>query len=356
MGAVAKAAYEVDPNNEKLLDVKAEGADILRDSNAAYDTAIDNNNATSKELQGQIDANTNDLVKAQQAQSDLAIQGIKNDMAEAEKDYLKEQSAAYVDYQKQIDPYGINAERIASLGLSNSGYAESSKVAMYNQYQNRVAIAREAYTRATTDFKLGIAEAKAANSVALAEIRANALAQSLEIAMQFAMQNNSLLTEKARQQTAIRQQNFQNYMSVYDSIMQENALIEDVRQFNAQISEEKRQFNATMAENKRQFNVIQAVRAAAAKAKASGGGSSKKSASVKKSKAAVDKIVKGKVARDTANDKPVKKSSPTVDMNSVLKLGYGPISEQRLSDLVDSGKVVQYVEDGKIKFKPNFNY
>jgi hypothetical protein len=40
-----------------------------------------------------------------------------------------------------------------------------------------------------------------------------------------------------------------------------------------------------------------------------------------------------------------------IDMESVLALGYGPISEARLSELVDSGEVIMYVQDGKIRFR-----
>ena len=38
-------------------------------------------------------------------------------------------------------------------------------------------------------------------------------------------------------------------------------------------------------------------------------------------------------------------------MNSALKLGYGPISEQELDRLVRAGQVEEYVENGKLKFR-----
>lgn len=40
-----------------------------------------------------------------------------------------------------------------------------------------------------------------------------------------------------------------------------------------------------------------------------------------------------------------------VDMNSVLGLGYGPISEDRLAELEADGQIASYVENGKIKFR-----
>ena len=41
----------------------------------------------------------------------------------------------------------------------------------------------------------------------------------------------------------------------------------------------------------------------------------------------------------------------TVDMNSVIQLGYGPISEARLAELVASGEVEMYQEGNVIRFK-----
>jgi hypothetical protein len=38
-------------------------------------------------------------------------------------------------------------------------------------------------------------------------------------------------------------------------------------------------------------------------------------------------------------------------MDSVLALGYGPISAKQLSNLKQQGKIEQYVEDGQYKFK-----
>lgn len=43
--------------------------------------------------------------------------------------------------------------------------------------------------------------------------------------------------------------------------------------------------------------------------------------------------------------------SATVDMASVIDLGYGPISEEYLTELEARGEIESYVEDGKIKFR-----
>lgn len=60
----------------------------------------------------------------------------------------------------------------------------------------------------------------------------------------------------------------------------------------------------------------------------------------------------GKHAKDEAYEKP-DDVELSVDMNSVLALGYGPISEDALNDLVASGEVIEYQEGNKIKFRKN---
>lgn len=42
---------------------------------------------------------------------------------------------------------------------------------------------------------------------------------------------------------------------------------------------------------------------------------------------------------------------PTVDMNSVLQLGYGPVSENYLAELEADGEIESYIEGNKIKFR-----
>lgn len=114
---------------------------------------------------------------------DITVSKLENEKNTAEQDYQKEQGAAYVDWKKQSDPYGVNAEKMADAGLSRSGYSESSQVRMYTAYQNRVAVARESYNRAVADYNIAIAEAKSQNSAILAEIAYNAMVNRLELSM-----------------------------------------------------------------------------------------------------------------------------------------------------------------------------
>lgn len=117
----------------------------------------------------------------QQEQTNFLTEQIYQQQEQAQQDYTKEQSAAYADYQKQVDPYGVNAEAMAAGGMDGTGYSESARVSMYNTYQNRVATARAGYEQAVRDYDNAILEARLYNSSALAEIAYNALQTQLRL-------------------------------------------------------------------------------------------------------------------------------------------------------------------------------
>ncbi len=208
--------------------VMDEGESILQDHETDINNIIASNKAEQDKALGLLGVNddgtftegsiTDRLMDVQNENTDFAIQQIENQKEKAGEEYAKEQGAAYADYQKQIDPYGVNAEQMAANGLRNTGYAESSKVAMYNQYQTRITAARTSYQQAIKDYDMAITQARLQNSSVLAQIAVDALKQRMEYIIQFSAQNTSLLTSLAQQKTAIRQQNLSNYMSVYNQL------------------------------------------------------------------------------------------------------------------------------------------
>ena len=133
----------------------------------------------------------------QQAQTDVTIGQIQQQKDQAQKDYTKEQSAAYVDFKEQTDPHGVNAERIAAGGMWGSGYSESAQTAMYNEYQRRVATAKASFDQAVVNLNNAMTQAQLQNSSVLAEIAFNAFTQELELTMQAFTSRNALLDAQA---------------------------------------------------------------------------------------------------------------------------------------------------------------
>lgn len=242
--------YDINYNDSRFTQVETQKSDALNELEKTYSGMI---GESDKYYQAQIDASkewADKQSQLQQEQTDFAIEQVEQQKQQAHSDYLKEQSGAYVDYKKQSDQYGINAEQRASAGLNGTGYSESSMVSMYTTYQNRVAAARESYTRAVLNYDNAIKEARLQNNAALAEIAFQTLQQQLELSLQGFQYKNTLVLEQANKKLELENNYYNRYMDVLNQINQENALAETIRQFNeeqalkqAQLDEEKRQFD-----------------------------------------------------------------------------------------------------------------
>ena len=222
----------VNYNDKRFTQVESEKKVALNENEKMYNNMI---NSSDKYYQQQIDA-TNEYGETQkqlqQEQTDFAIEKIEQQKEYAEKDYLKEQSGAYVDWQKQSNQYGVNAEQQAQNGLAFTGYSESSQVAMYNQYQKRVATARESFNRAIVEYDNMMKDARLQNNAKLAEIAYQTLQTILELSLQGFQYKNTLLIDKANKKAEINDRYYTRYQNVLSQINTENALAEQVRQFN----------------------------------------------------------------------------------------------------------------------------
>lgn len=358
---MATPNYKVNYDDNRFAEVESDKNQALSQIEQTYAGMINNSDAY---YQAQIDAAKEweeTQKKNQQAQTDFAIEKIEQQKEQAQKDYTKEQSGAYVDWQKQSGQYGVNAEKTAAAGLAGTGYTESSKVSMYNTYQARVTAARESYNQAVLNYNNAIKDARLQNNAALAEIAYQSLQKQLELSLAGFQYKNQLIIEKANKKTETENTYYGRYQDVLNQINTENALAEEVRQYNERMAEEKRQYNATLAlqqaqlaEEKRQFDAQQAEKAKVVSSGGDSGSSSKKSSSSSSKKKYGNSKIKGETNRGSGVKKTSSgssKSNATIDMNSVLALGYGPISASRLSELENQGLITSYTDGNKIKFR-----
>lgn len=367
---MATPNYDINYDDKRFTEVENDKSAAITENNQMYDGMISNSDAFYDKQIAASKEYAETQKQNQQAQTDFAIEKVEQQKAQAKQDYIKEQSGAYTDWQKQSGAYGANAEQMAASGLSNSGYSESSQVAMYTAYQNRVATAREAYQRAVLNYDNAITEARLQNNSALAEIAYNALQQQLELSLAGFQYKNTLLLSKAEAKREIDNTYYARYQDVLKQINTENTLAEQIRQYETSLAEQKRQHEATLAENKRQFNEQMALSRdqfewQKAKAAGSGGGSSGGSGSIEKSssgsskksssgKKSISKSQTQKIDAALTGKKSPKKESVSVDMKSVLNLGYGPISASKLNSLISQGIVEEYTEGGKLKYRKVF--
>lgn len=201
---------------EQLAALEEEKDAALGDVDESYSDQIAQNDAF---YDSQIDAVRDykqEQSEIQQAQTDLTIQQIQQQKEQTQKDYMKEQSAAYVDFKKQTDPHGVNAEQIAAGGMWGSGYSESAQTAMYNEYQNRVATAKASLDQAVVNYNNAMTQAQLQNSSVLAEIAFNAFTQELELAMQAFTSRNSLLEAQANARAQVQS----NYLTAVQQLQE----------------------------------------------------------------------------------------------------------------------------------------
>lgn len=258
-------------NDKRLTAINKEEEKTLNKSNTMYNSMIKD---SQKYYDAQVQASKDYADKQsqlQQEQTDFAIEKIEQEKEQANKDYIREQSGAYTDWQKESNRYGANAEEMAAGGFANSGYSESSQVSMYNTYQNRVATARETYNKAVLNYDNMMKEAMLQNNVVQAEIAYNALKEQLSLSLQGLQYKNQLLETQANKQLEIKNMYHNQYQDVLNQINTENALAEQIRQHNESLALQREQ----LAEQKRQFNVTQANKGSSGRS--SGGSSSRSS-------------------------------------------------------------------------------
>jgi hypothetical protein len=246
--------YDINYDDKRFQQVNTDKTAALDNMENTYNDMISQSDGY---FQKQIDA-TNQWGETQkqnqQAQTDFAIEQIEQQKQHAKEDYTTEQSGAYADWQKQSGKYGANAEQMAAQGMQGTGYSESAQVSMYNQYQNRVAVARQTFLRAQQNYNNQINEARLQNNAALAEIAFNTLQTSLELGLQGFQYKNTLLLDKMNKKQEVENQYYQRYQDVLNQINHENAMKEEIRQYNESLAENKRQHDETLAENARQHN------------------------------------------------------------------------------------------------------
>ena len=234
--------FTVNYDDERFGKVESDKQQAMTELENVYGGMI---NDTDKYYQAQIDASkqwADTQSKLQQEQTDFAIEQIEQQKDQANKDYLKEQSGAYVDWQKQSNQYGANAEAKAAQGMQNTGYSESSQVAMYTAYQNRVSVARDSYNRAVLNYDNAIKDARLQNNAALAEIALESLQKQLELSLAGFQYKNQLVLDKANQKINLENNYYNRYLDVLNQINTENAMAEEIRQYNESMAFEREQF------------------------------------------------------------------------------------------------------------------
>lgn len=258
---MATPNYNINYDDERFSQVESEKQAALNSVNNTYNNMVSQSDKFYEDQKAAIQDYANTQSQIQQENTNFTIDTINQQKEQANKDYTKEQKGAYVDWQKQTNQYGANAEQMAASGLTNTGYSESSQVSMYNQYQGRVATARETFNKAILNYDNSIKEAQLQNNSKLAEIAFNALQQQLELSLEGFQYKNSLLSEQIQMQQQTEDRYYSRWQDVLNQMNTENQFAESVRQYEQnyklqqeQFAEEKKQFQLSYNQQVKEFN------------------------------------------------------------------------------------------------------
>ena len=231
--------------------------------------AINNNNSVYQNLNNQAQNLYNQqqqyAADYQKTQDEVLDKQLANQTAKIEQQKQKatenrdtEAVKARNDYQAYINPYGVNAESLASRGLLNSGLSETSQLGGYNTYQNRVASANKALQDAITAYDNDINDAQLNNDVSKAQNALTKLEMQLKYAQSYYDTTSELAQKSLSNQQALRSQYANQYQAMLGQILDENQYKESVRQYNKDLAEKQRQYNQNMAYQKARDKVADA--------------------------------------------------------------------------------------------------
>lgn len=160
----------------------------------------------------------------QNQQNALTQEKLQQQKDKAQEGYQKEQQGAYIDWQKQSDRHGVQAEQAAAGGVQNSGFAETTLAGYYNTYQNRVATARQTYQDAVFAYDNAMKEAALRNSAALAEIAYKTLQTSLSLSLQMFQYKNQMAIQQAEKKQQLDALYYDRFNNVPNQVWNEKRM------------------------------------------------------------------------------------------------------------------------------------
>lgn len=243
--------YDINYEDERFKQVENQKQEQLNNINNTYNNMVNQSDSYFQNLVDATNKYSETQQKNQQANTDFAIEQINQQKEQAKKDYTKEQAGAYIDWQKQTKSH---QQQMSNSGLQNTGYSATLERDYYTTYQNRIISAKESYDKAVQNYNNSITQAILANNSALAEIANNALQKQLELSLQGFQYKNDLLLRQISDTRDIDNTYYNRWRDVLSQFNTENALKEDVRQYNENMAENKRQYDERMAEERRQYD------------------------------------------------------------------------------------------------------
>ena len=257
--------------DERLAKIEQAKLDAINQSNNTYDQMHqDNQNLLNQQTNyaEQFEKTQNETLDKQ---LDFYKQNIEQQKKNAQQNYETEAKKAQNDFVAYQNPYGYNAETMASKGQLQSGLSQTAQLGGYNVYQNRLATANKAMNDAFTQYDLDMNEAIINNDVQKAQNALAKLEMILGFQQNFYDSKNQIAQNQLSNNQALEESYHGRYMDMVNQINTEKQREEAIRQFEAQMAYQKERDKVADAQWQKEYNL-----AKKSANKSSGGGSTVK--------------------------------------------------------------------------------
>lgn len=142
---------------------------------------LDNMVKEQNNLLQQQEQKQNDIINQQ---TQMQVDELNREKEKLAKETDKTTQGLYANWQKQTNQYGAGMEQLASQGLANSGYAETTKTALYNTYQKSVTDTLNNSKDLYADYNFKIQQARQNGSIQQAQSALELYAQRVQLLTQ----------------------------------------------------------------------------------------------------------------------------------------------------------------------------
>ena len=236
--------------DERLAQIEKAKLEAIENSNNTY-------NQMHQDNQNLLDQQTNYANEYEKTQNealdkqlDFYKQNIEQQKKNAQQNYETEARRAENDYVAYNNPYGYQAEMMASKGQLNSGISQTSQLGSYNAYQNRLATANKTMQDAFTQYDLDTNEAIVNNDVQKAQNALARLQMILGYTQNFYDTKNTITQNQLSNSQALDESYHGRYMDMVNQINTEKEMAEKIRQYEEQLAYQKEKDAQSLAYQK----------------------------------------------------------------------------------------------------------
>lgn len=225
--------------DERLAQIEKAKLEAINQSNNLYDQMHQDNQTLLDQQTNYANEYERTQNEALDKQLEVYNKRIEEQKKQAQANYETESRKAENDYIAYNNPYGYQAETMASKGQLGSGISQTAQLGSYNAYQNRLSTANKTMQDAFTQYDLDMNEAIVNNDVQKAQNALAKLEMILGYTQNFYDTKNTINQSQLSNNQNLNSEYYGRYMDMINQINNEKEREEAIRQFEAQLAYQK---------------------------------------------------------------------------------------------------------------------